>query len=147
MNLLLLFFFFASQVQPDNTGTPADPVHGEDIHLVRPHPSPLPIHQVSLFLYLSFRVLMPDLIFNRTAYKSGWRNETKLTKKKIRLCCEGFAQVEGRCLRKCLSSNISSLLSDPTRNSIPCPLTKISPHPVTEHSLSHLFSYIKCHTK
>ena len=36
----------------------------------------------------------------RTAMKMGYRDETKLTNQTIKVCCEGFAELEGRCLRE-----------------------------------------------
>jgi len=40
----------------------------------------------------------PRCAVYKTGYKTEYRNETKLTSKKIKVCCEGFAELEGRCV-------------------------------------------------
>lgn len=34
----------------------------------------------------------------KTGYKTEYKNETKLTRKMIKVCCEGFAEVDGKCV-------------------------------------------------
>lgn len=90
-----------SQVQCDDSSAPADPVQSQDLHLVRQTAVSLSLRTVSPRVYL-LHTQLTDHLSDRTAFKNGWRNDTKLTRKTIRVCCEGFAQVEGRCLRESL---------------------------------------------
>lgn len=36
----------------------------------------------------------------RTAMKTGYRDEVKMINQTIKVCCEGFAELDGKCLRK-----------------------------------------------
>jgi len=40
----------------------------------------------------------PRCAVYKTGYKTEYKDETKLTKKMIQVCCEGFAEVEGKCV-------------------------------------------------
>lgn len=75
----------------------------------------------------------PRCPVEKTEFRNGWRNDTKLVVRTVRVCCEGFAQVEGRCLRE----SFFFLLP------IPCCFYKHAAIPVTVSTFSLLSGYCR----